>query len=59
MWILILTLIVNSGSALTTAEFETHPACEDAGKQWTQSDALKYNGFKRYSYQCVFKGVKK
>ena len=59
MWILILTLFVHHGAALTTAEFETYEACVDAGKQWTQSNVLKTASANRYSYQCVYKGKKK
>lgn len=64
MWILILTFITSQGPALATAEFESYVACEDAGKQWVNSDVLKEGPHNygrnpaKYSYQCAYKGKK-
>ena len=53
MWILILTLLTNTGAALTTAEFDTKKACIEAGSTWNK-DMNKKLGVSA-SYRCVSK----
>lgn len=53
MWILILTLLTNTGAALTSAEFDSKKACEVAGSAWSK-DMNKKIGVSA-SYRCVSK----
>ena len=53
MWILILTLLTNTGAALTTAEFDTKKACIEAGSTWNK-DMNRKLGVSA-SYRCVSK----
>ena len=54
MWILILTLLTNNGSALTSAEFDTKKACEVAGQTW-KDEAKRWGPDVISNYRCVSK----
>lgn len=58
MWILILTLITSTGTAITTAEFDGKNACEIAGQTWKQSINKGFGGNRpTIEYNCVSKEI--